>query len=83
MLYLVIRDVIGKKSIGKRIMKLKIINKNSGKDADFIKRLVRNITWLLSWIEIIAFFAAKERIGDRIAGTTVVEQDCSQPGDSR
>jgi uncharacterized RDD family membrane protein YckC len=54
-------------------MKLKIVNKNDMKEADFIRRIVRNITWLLNWIEIIIFFATKERIGDRIAGTTVVE----------
>jgi uncharacterized RDD family membrane protein YckC len=74
MFYLIIRDIIGKKSIGKRIMKLKIINKNDGTDATFIKRFLRNISWLLNWIEIIVFLATKERIGDRIAGTTVVEQ---------
>ena len=42
--FLIIRDIIGKKSLGKIIMKLKIINKNDGKEVNSIKRFLRNLT---------------------------------------
>jgi len=73
-MYLVIRDNIGGKSIGKRIFKLKIINKNDNNEANFLKRFLRNITCLLGGIDVIIFLILKERIGDKILGTTVVEQ---------
>jgi uncharacterized RDD family membrane protein YckC len=72
--YLIMRDIIGKKSIGKRIFKLKIINKSDNSETNFIKRLLRNITWLLGPIDIIIFLISKERLGDKIIGTDVVEQ---------
>ena len=72
--YLIIRDIIGKKSIGKRIFKLKIINKYDNSETNFIKRFLRNITWLLGPIDIIIFLISKERLGDKIIGTNVVEQ---------
>ena len=72
--YLIIRDIIGKKSIGKRIFKLKIINKCDNSETNFIKRFLRNVTWLLGSIDIIVFLILKERLGDKIIGTDVVEQ---------
>ena len=72
-MFLVIRDIIGIKSIGKRLLKLKIIENNSGNEAKFSKRLLRNITWLLGPIEIIVLLITKNRIGDKITDTTVVE----------
>ena len=71
--FLVIRDILGVKSIGKRIMKLKVIDKNTENEAIFICRFLRNITWLLGPVEIIVLLITKTRIGDKIAGTTVVE----------
>jgi len=71
--YLIVRDIIGKRSIGKRIMKLRIVDKTNGNNANFIKRLLRNITWLLGPIEIILFLISKERLGDKIAMTFVTE----------
>ena len=62
MMYLVIRDIIGTKSIGKRFFKLKIIDKNTGNEANIVKRLLRNITWLLGPIEIIVLLITKNRI---------------------
>jgi uncharacterized RDD family membrane protein YckC len=71
MIYMIIRDILGKKSIGKIIMKLKIVNKVDGNESNILKRLIRNITWILAPVEIIVFLIAKERIGDKIAGTEV------------
>ena len=71
--FFIFRDILGKKSIGKRIMKLKIINKNDGKETVLSKRILRNITWVIMPIEIIIILINKERLGDMIVGTTVSE----------
>lgn len=73
-MYLIIRDNIGTKSVGKRIFKLKIVNKHDHNEAGFSKRLLRNVTWLLGGIDVIVFLVLKERLGDRIFGTNVVEE---------
>jgi uncharacterized RDD family membrane protein YckC len=64
-------DILGKRSIGKMFMKLKIINKNDGNESNLLRRFLRNITWLLGAFEIIVFLIMKERIGDKIAGTDI------------
>ncbi|WP_461246333.1 RDD family protein [Treponema sp. R6D11] len=74
MCYMIIRDIIGKRSVGKIIMKLKIVNKDNGNEANFVKRFFRNITWLLGPIEIIYFLVTKERIGDKITRTKIIEK---------
>jgi uncharacterized RDD family membrane protein YckC len=71
MSFMILRDIIGKKSIGKMVMKLKIVNKNDGNESNPFKRFIRNITWLLGPIEIFVFLFTKERIGDKIAGTDI------------
>jgi hypothetical protein len=72
-LFLIIRDIIGKKSIGKQIFKLKIIDKNTSNESATIKRFLRNITWLLGPVDIFVYLINKERLGDKIAGTNIVE----------
>ena len=74
MIYFIIRDIIGKKSIGKRIIKLKIVNKNNENEANVMKRFIRNITWLLGPVDIIVYLITQERLGDKIAGTNILEQ---------
>jgi len=74
MSFLLIRDIIGKRSIGKIIMKLKIVNKNDGNDSNLSKRFLRNLTWLLGPLDIITFLITKERLGDKIFGTNVLEK---------
>ena len=74
LIYLIIRDIIGNKSIGKRIFKLKIIDKKSKNKSSFLQRIIRNITWLLGPIEVLYFISksCNYRIGDLIANTEVV-----------
>jgi uncharacterized RDD family membrane protein YckC len=72
MLYMVFRDCLGSKSIGKRIMKLSIISTETNLPAPFAKRLLRNITWLLGPVEIFYYMDSKKRLGDKIAKTNVV-----------
>ncbi len=71
--YLIFRDVLGSKSIGKKILKLKIIDENTGNPCNFLRRLLRNITWILGPIEVIFLLVSKKRLGDILAKTKVVE----------
>ncbi|MBN1646730.1 MAG: RDD family protein [Spirochaetales bacterium] len=72
MIYMVIRDILGERSIGKRILKLKITDLNSEKIASPKARFIRNITWLIAPIELLVFVFSGFRIGDKIARTKVV-----------
>ena len=71
--YMVFRDVLGEKSIGKIILKQRILDKDTNEKASFSKRLLRNITWLLGPIDIIVFLITKERLGDKIMRTKIIE----------
>ena len=72
MLYLVFRDLPIGGSIGKMIMKLKVVDAETKTPVSAGRRILRNVTWLLSWIEIFAFLITKKRLGDRIAKTDVI-----------
>lgn len=74
MLYLVFRDIPSGGSIGKRIMKLKIVDSDTKASVSVGRRFLRNITWLLNWIEIFAYLITQKRIGDRIARTDVISK---------
>ncbi len=69
---LIFKDVFKKGSIGKQIMKLEIIDIKTNEKAFLSKRILRNLTWFLSFVEVIVLMATGKRIGDRIAGTEVV-----------
>lgn len=74
LLLLILKDVFKNGSIGKRIMKLEIIDSKTQEKALLTKRILRNVTWVLSFIEVIFLIASDKRIGDRITGTEVVEK---------
>jgi len=76
--YLIIRDIICKKSIGKKIFNLKIINKKDEKQSNVFKRFIRNITWLLGPIELLIYLITNERLGDKIAGTKIVDDNYNE-----
>lgn len=71
-LYMVIRDIMGERSVGKRIMNLKIIYKNKNDHVKLISRLCRNISWFLGPVEILFFLIKGYRLGDFIAKTDIV-----------
>jgi len=73
--YMLIRDILGGKSIGKKFFKLKIINLNNRKEAGMTNRLLRNVTWVLGPIEIVLLLINGKRIGDWISGTQVVKEN--------
>ncbi len=72
MLYMIFRDCFGSKSIGKRILKLKIVSIETQEQAALVKRFVRNITWILGPLEIIYYLLTKKRLGDHISKTKVI-----------
>ena len=71
---LLCKDVIGKRSIGKKVNKIKILS-NDGKEPTYKQLLIRNIFMFFAPVEIIiVLFFDKDRIGDRLAKTKIVEQ---------
>jgi len=70
------KDCINGRSIAKRILKLQVTNNSTGLVASPIKCFIRNIFCALWPVEIIAtLFNPSRRIGDFVAGTTVVYYD--------
>lgn len=69
-----LRDLITGRSIGKRVMKLKIIDAKSGKRANLMQCFLRNITSLIAPVDFIYYHKKGFRLGDRLAGTAVVEE---------
>ncbi len=71
LLGLVLKDIFGGRSIGKRIMKIKVVRKNSEK-ASVWRLIFRNITIVIWPIEALLLLIGREKIGDVIANTKVV-----------
>lgn len=70
------KDIYGGRSIGKRIMKLQVVEANSGKPASELRCFVRNLTIILWPLEIIvSLFSNDRRLGDFIAGTRLTPYD--------
>lgn len=70
-LYLVFRDLPKGGSIGKKILKLKIIDAHTKERASSKQRLIRNLFWLLGPLEIFVYIFCRKRLGDRTARTDV------------
>lgn len=71
----VCKDMIAGQSIGKRIMKIKIVNEN-GNIPNKIQIIIRSITFLIWPVEAFLVLMDKKRLGDRLARTNVIE--CEQ-----
>jgi len=65
------KDVINGQSIGKRIMKIKVVDLNGNKPSLF-NLIIRNITILIWPVEALLVLLDKERLGDRLAKTKIV-----------
>ena len=72
MCYMIFRDIPKYGSIGKRIIKLKIISADTKKDAPLLRRILRNIFWVFGTLELPAYALSGTRLGDRAAKTEVV-----------
>lgn len=71
LLCFILRDAFGK-SLGKRIMKLEILDRKTGKKAKISQRIVRNMFFIIVWIDGIMMLSSGQSIGDTVAGTVVI-----------
>lgn len=72
MLIYFFKDVINGQSIGKRIVKIKVVD-TAGNKPKLFNLIVRNITILIWPIEALLILLEKKRLGDRLAKTEVVD----------
>lgn len=71
----VFRDVIFKgRSIGKRIFRLYVLDKNTNEPASVKHRIIRNLFFFIYPIDGIILIATKESIGDKAVNTIVVKK---------
>lgn len=69
----VLRDVIFKgRSLGKRIMKLVVIDRRTGENAKVLQRILRNVFLFLMQFDFIVLLVSGYSIGDRVAHTVVL-----------
>jgi uncharacterized RDD family membrane protein YckC len=70
------KDVFNGRSIAKRIFKLQVVDKNTGRAASPLQTLVRNMFCILWMIEVfVAWSNTSQRLGDKVAGTMLVPFD--------
>lgn len=72
-LVLIKDKVFGNASIGKRILKIKVIKEN-GEKLTVLTSVKRNLSILLLPLEILLIITDNKRLGDMWAKTTVVER---------
>lgn len=65
------KDLVFSRSFGKRLFGLKVQQKKGGR-YDPIRLLIRNVTLIVGVIEIPYLIQNKERLGDKLASTEVV-----------
>ena len=71
----VFRDVIFKgRSIGKRIFRLYVLDKNTNEPASIKQKIIRNLFFFIYPVDGIILIVTKESIGDRAVNTTVVKK---------
>ncbi len=61
-------------TLGKLIMGLRVVDASSGEPASTRSLIIRNITFYLPPVELIAFMTNGRTIGDKLSGSTVVEK---------
>ena len=71
----VFRDVIFKgRSIGKRIFRLHVLDKNTNETASTKQRIIRNLFFFICPVDGIILLVTKESIGDKAVNTIVVKK---------
>jgi len=75
---LLCKDCMNGQSIGKRVMKLQVVDSNTEENISAVRHIVRNLFLPLWYIEILILMISKEkRIGDYVARTKVISNDAS------
>jgi RDD family. len=70
------KDCMNGQSIGKRVMKLQVVDSNTEENISAVRHIVRNLFLPLWCIEILILMISKrERIGDYVAKTKVISND--------
>ena len=71
----VFRDVIFKgRSIGKRIFRLHVLDKNTNETASTKQRIIRNLFFFIYPVDGIILLVTNESIGDKAVNTIVVKK---------
>jgi len=75
--YILFNDAMPKgQSIGKKLLSIKVINKTTGNDCSLSESFLRNITTVIPLLAVIDAFMIfglkKQRMGDKIANTIVI-----------
>ena len=66
------KDFAKGKSISKRILGLRVVDRQTGEPASSLKCFLRNLTWLIWPLEVfVSIFSRTRRIGDLLANTKV------------
>ncbi len=73
LILLIFRDIIGTRSIGKKILDLNILDLETNKVASFSKRFLRNITLPIAPIEILLLVLGKQSIGEYLSNTAITD----------
>ncbi len=82
-IFFVLRDLLmNGRSIGKRIMGLIVIDKQTGEKAKVSQRLTRNLFLFILQIDAIVMFVTGTTIGDKVAHTVVIPKKAAvQPAE--
>ena len=69
----ILRDAFSERSFGKRLMKLNIIDKNTGKPASAKQKIIRNLFAIICYIDYFVLIIKGETLGDKVANTIIVK----------
>lgn len=71
--YYFLKDGVRGQSIGKRLLKIRVVEYGSGKPCNLFKSFVRSVVGMLGLIDLLPIFGARrQRLADRIANTIVI-----------
>lgn len=83
LIYFVLADALPNgQSLGKRMMGLAVVSKSTGKSCTLLQSCARNgVTPLLGVIDyLVALGKGRQRLGDRVANTVVINTSQNIPG---
>jgi len=74
-IYVLLADGLNNgQSVGKRVVKTRVVDSETGKPCTFWQSFLRNIFYIVGIIDWIFIFGEnRQRLGDKVAGTIVVE----------
>lgn len=75
-LYMLLADGMGTgQSLGKKWMKLAVVDERTGAPCTYGRSIVRNVVRVLGMLDALFIFSAKrQRLGDKVAGTIVIKR---------